>query len=137
KLVVAGAVAAVAALGLAGLFAVQRFSGEAAGGADTAEELGFELLSAIEAEDVLGVIDTMLPGERDSLGDPFVEMVGELQRLDILSADTDLSHLLGLDVELTDEVVLVEETNVGDIVNVSLEAQASVTVDGATLPIGP
>jgi hypothetical protein len=93
-------------------------------------------LAAIEAEDVLGVIDTMLPGERDSLGDPFVEMVGELQRLDILSADTDLSHLLGLDVELTDEVVQVRGTNVPDIVNVSLEAQASVTIDGAALPIG-
>jgi hypothetical protein len=136
KLVVLGAVAAVAALGLAGLFAVQRFSGEAAGGAATADELGLDLLAAIENEDVLGVIDTMLPGERDALGDPFVEMVGELERLEVLSADTDLSKLLGLDVELTDEVVSVLGTNVPDIVNVSLAAGASVTVDGATLPIG-
>jgi hypothetical protein len=136
KLVVAGAVAAVGALGLAGLFAVQRFSGEAAGGAATADELGLDLLAAIEAEDVLGVIDTMLPGERDALGDPFVEMVGELQRLEVLSADTDLSRLIGLDVDLTEEAVLVRGTNVPDIVNVSLAAQASVTLDGSRLPIG-
>jgi hypothetical protein len=136
KLVVAGAVAAVGALGLAGLFAVQRFSGEAVGGAASADELGRDLLAAIEAEDVLGVIDTMVPGERDALGDPFVEMVGELQRLEVLSADTDLSRLLGLDVELTEEVVQVRGTNVPDIVNVSLAAQASITIDGSTLPIG-
>lgn len=136
KMVVAGAVAAVGALGLAGLFAVQRFSGEAAGGADTADELGLDLLAAIENEDVLGVIDTMLPGERDALGDPFVEMVGELKRLEVLSADTDLSKLIGLDVELADEAVSVVGTNVPDIVNVELAASASVTVDGSTLPIG-
>ena len=136
KLVVAGAVAAVGALGLAGLFAVQQFSGQAAGGAATADELGVDLLAAIEAEDVLGVIDTLLPGERDSLGEPFIEMVGELQRLEVLSADTDLSHLLGLDVELTGETVRVSGTNVADIVNVALEAEAVVTLDGAELPIG-
>lgn len=136
KLVVAGAVAAVGALGLAGLFAVQRMSGESAGGAASADELGNDLMAAIEAEDVLGVIDTMLPGERDALGDPFVEMVGELQRLEVLSADTDLSKLLGLDVELTGETVQVRGTNVPDIVNVSLAADASITLDGATLPIG-
>lgn len=136
KLVLVGAVAAVGAVGLAGLFAVQRLSGEAAGGAATADELGLDLLTAIENEDVLGVIDTMLPGERDALGDPFVEMVGELKRLEVLSADTDLSKLLGLDVELTDEVVQVVDTNVADIVNVSLAAGAAVTVDGSTLPIG-
>lgn len=136
KLVVAGVLAAVVALGLAGLFAVQRFSEEDAGGAASADELGLDLLAAIESEDVLGMIDTMLPGERDSLGEPFVDMVGELQRLEILSAETDLSGLLGLDVELTDEAVRVTGTNVPDIVNVSVEADAAITLDGATLPIG-
>ncbi|MFP5486697.1 MAG: hypothetical protein ACLGHQ_00120, partial [Acidimicrobiia bacterium] len=136
KVLVGGAVAAVAALGLAGLFAVQRFTGEAAGGASSADQLGLDLLAAIEAEDVLGVIDTMLPGERDSLGDPFVEMVGELQRLEVLSADTDLSRLVGLDVELAGEDVQVRTTNVADIVNVSLAADATITLDGSTLPIG-
>lgn len=132
----AGVVAAVLALGLAGLFAVQRFSGEEAGGAATAEELGRDLMAAIEAEDVLGMIDTMLPGERESLGDPFVEMVGELRRLEILADDTDLSRLLGLDVELTDEVVQVRGTNVPDIVTVSMAADAEITLDGSTLPLG-
>lgn len=136
KLAVAGGVAAVLALGLAGLFAVQRFSGEDAGGSATAEELGRDLMAAIEAEDVLGVIDTMLPGERESLGDPFVDMVGELRRLEVLADDTDLSRLLGLDVELTDEVVQIRGTNVPDVVTVKMEADAAVTLDGSTLPLG-
>lgn len=136
KVAVGGAVVAVLAVGLAGLFAVQRFSGEATGGAATPDQLGADLLAAVEAEDVLGVIDTMSPGERDSLGDPFVEMVGELQRLEVLSAETDLSRLLGFDIELTDEQVEVRTTNVADIVTVSLTADATIAIDGASLPIG-
>ena len=63
KAVVGGAVVAVGALGLAGLFAVQRLSDGSSGGAATADQLGLDLLAAIESEDVLGVIDTMLPGD--------------------------------------------------------------------------
>lgn len=136
KLVVGGAVAAVAAVGLAGLFAVDRFGDAAIGGSPTADQLGLDLMSALESEDVLGIIDTMLPGERDSLGEPFVELVAELQRLEILAPDTDLSSLAGLDIELDGETVRVEATNVPDIVNVHLSADALVTVDGAALPIG-
>lgn len=136
KAVVAGAAVAVGALGIAGLFAVQRLSGGAAGGADSPDQLGTDLLAAVEAEDVLGVIDTLLPGEREALGDPFVELVGELQRLDVLSSETDLSRLLGIDVEFENESVQVLGTNVADIVNIGLAADATVTLDGATLPIG-
>lgn len=136
KVVVAGVVAAVVALGVAGLFAVQRFTTEEAGGSASPDQLGLDLMAAMEAEDMLGMIDTMLPGERESLGEPFVEMVGELQRIEILSADTDLSRLLGLDLELTEEVVQVLGTNVPDIATVKMEAAASITLDGSTLPLG-
>lgn len=137
KAAVGASVAAVAALGLAGVFAVSRWTGgESVGGAATPEDLGAELMAAMEAEDVLGVIDTMLPGERETLGDPFVELVGELRRLDLLADDTDLSAIAGLDIEFTGEAVEIEPTNVPDIVDIHMTADALVTFDGAALPIG-
>lgn len=136
RALVGGAAVAVVALGLTGLFAVNRMSEGSAGGAPTADQLGVDLMDAVEAEDVLGIIDTLLPGERDSLGQPFVETITELQRLEVLAADTDLSSLVGLDIELSNESVQVVGTNVPDIVNVRLSADALVTLDGAELPIG-
>lgn len=136
RAVVAGTVVGVVAVGLAGLFAVQRLGGGAAGGAASPEELGTGFLTSLESEDLLGVIDTLLPGERDSLGEPFVEMVSELRRLEVLSADADLGRLAGFDVEFTDERVDVDPTNVPDIANISLAADVAVTIDGSTLPLG-
>lgn len=134
--VVVGAVIGVVAMGLAGLFAVQRLGGSSDGGAATPDELGSTLLAAVASEDVLGIIDTLLPGERDSLGDPFVEFVSELRRLEVLADSTDLGGLAGFDVELADERVTVRTTNVADIVNIGLSATATISVDGATVPLG-
>lgn len=134
--VIIGAVAAVIAVGAAGVFAVQRLGGASDGGAASADELGASLLRAIEAEDVLGVIDTLSPGERDSLGGPFVEFVSELRRLEVFDESVDLSAVAGFDVELADERVVVRRTNVDDIVDVEMSAEVSVTVDGATVPLG-
>ena len=135
KWIVGAAVAAVVAVGAAGVFAVANLSGSTAGGSDDPADLGTELLNAIEGEDLLGIIDVLVPGEREALGEPFVELVTELQRLEVL-AETDLSDIAGLDIELTDEVVRTRTTNVDDIVNISLSADVTVSIDGAELPIG-
>ena len=135
KWLVGGAVAAVMAVGGAGVFAVSNLTGSTAGGAASPEELGVDMLLAIENEDVLGAIDLLLPGERASLGEPFVEMISELQRLDVLAA-TDLSQISGIDLELSGEDVQVRATNVDDIANIDLRADVVVSVDGAELPIG-
>ncbi|MGA1440798.1 MAG: hypothetical protein ACO4CU_13335 [Ilumatobacteraceae bacterium] len=133
---VLGAVVAVLALGAAGVFAVQRLGGASDGGAASADELGASFLRAIEAEDVLGVIDTLSPGERDSLGGPFVEFVSELRRLEVFDESVDLSAVAGFDVELADERVVVRRTNVDDIVGVEMSAEVTVRVDGASVPVG-
>jgi hypothetical protein len=137
KWLVAGAVAAVIAVVASGVFAIVNLTGSTAdeGGAVSPEELGADLLAALENEDVLGAIDLFLPGERESVGEPFIEVVSELQRLEVLG-ETDLSQLSGIDVELTDETVVAESTNVSDIVNVQLGADVVVSFDGAELPIG-
>jgi hypothetical protein len=136
KLVVGGAVAAVLAVGGAGVFAVSSFTGSDPGGAATPEELGLDLLTALENEDVLGAVDLLLPGERDVLRQPLVDLVSELTRLEVLSPEADLSKILGYDIELTGERAEPKPTNVDDIVNVALAADATVTFDGAQIPIG-
>jgi hypothetical protein len=132
------AVAAIAiiAIGLAAIFAVQRFTGESDGGATSPDELGQELMAAMDGEDVLGMIDVLLPGERTSLGEPFVEMISELQRLEVLASDLDLSGLTGLDVQLSNQTVEVVPTGADDIVMLQLDADVVAVVDGEALPIG-
>lgn len=136
KWLVGGAVAAVVATGAAGIFAVGNLTGESQGGAGTADELGLTLLQAIENEDVLGIVDVLSPGERDVFRDPLVDLVSELTRLEVLSTDADLSRILGVDVELSNEVVSESSTNVADITNIDLRADAVLSFDGADVPIG-
>jgi hypothetical protein len=133
---VGGAVTAVVAVGAAGVFAVANLTGSTASGAADPAELGYELLAAIENEDVLGVVDTFLPGEREVLRQPLVDLVAELTRLEVLSPEADLSRILGIDVTFEREDVRARPTNVADIVNLDLRADATITLDGAELPIG-
>jgi hypothetical protein len=135
KWLVGSAVMSVVAVGAAGIFAVANLTGATAGGSATPADLGSELLAAIEGEDVLGVIDVLSPGEREALGEPFVDLVSELQRLEVL-AETDLSQIAGLEIDLSNEVVRTRVTNVDDIVNVKISADVEISVDGAELPIG-
>jgi hypothetical protein len=136
KWLVGGAVTAVLATGAAGIFAAGNLTGASQGGAASPDELGLTLLEAIENEDVLGVVDVLSPGERDVFRDPLVDLVSELTRLEVLSTDADLSRILGLDVELSNERVSATSTNVPDITNIDLRADAVLMFDGAELPIG-
>ena len=136
KMLVGVGVAAVLAVGAAGVFAVSSFAGSSNGGASSPDELGLALLTALENEDILGAVDVLVPGERDVFRDPLVDVVSELTRLEVLSPDASLSQIAGLDVVLENEVVVVESTNVPDIVNINLQARATATVDGKLLPVG-
>ena len=100
KAVMAGAVLAVLAVGAAGVFAVSRFTGAAAGGAASPSELGTALFTAIDNEDVLGVTDLLLPGERDLFRQPMIDLVSELSRLEVLAPEADLANIAGVDITL-------------------------------------
>ena len=136
KVLVGGAVAAVVAVGAAGVFAVSSFSEDSQGGAADPTELGTALLTAIENEDVLGMVDVLSPGERDLFRQPLIDLVSELTRLEVLSPEADLAKISGLDIALENESVAARATNVPDIVNVDLAADATTTVDGETVPVG-
>lgn len=132
-----GAVVGVTALIAAGAFAVVSISGnDDAGGAASPTEVGTQLTAALDNEDVLGVIDLLLPGERDTFRDPIIRTVDNLVRLEVLDPEASLSDVGGIDVQFADVEVREEPTNVDDIVNIFLSGSATVTVDGDEVPIG-
>jgi hypothetical protein len=136
KKILIGAVIGVLAIGAAGVFAVTQMSGGNDGGAASPEELGEAVMESLDQEDMLGVIDLLLPGERDTFSEPAQELISELTRLEVLTDDASLDDLNGFDITLADRNVLVETTNVDDIVNITMNADATATIDGEELPIG-
>lgn len=136
KKILVGAVVGVLAIGAAGVFAVTQMSGGNDGGAASPEELGEAVMESLDQEDMLGVIDLLLPGERDTFSEPAQQMISELTRLEVLSDDASLDGLAGFDFTLEDRNVRVEPTNVDDIVNITMIADATADINGEDLPIG-
>jgi hypothetical protein len=134
--IIAAVIGAVAIVG-AGVFAVTRVAGDSSSaGASSPEAAANDFLDALDKEDVLGLVDVLLPGERDTFRQPLQDLVGELKRLEVLSSDADLSKIGGVDIAITDRKVDVHETNVDDIVDLEVTATASATLKGEELPIG-
>jgi hypothetical protein len=132
---VAVGVVSALAVGGAAVFAAGQLVGGDEGGAASPEAAVASLVTALNDEDVLGMLDVMLPGERESLGDPMRDMVDELRRLDLLSDRADLSAVAGFDVEFSDltyDVAMVRD----DIATVSVSGDGSVTTDAGEIPLG-
>lgn len=128
--IVAGLVAAVAVVA-AGLFAVNALQSE-----DNAPEDPVRaMFAAAEKSDVIGVLEQLLPGERDALRGPLAELVDELNRLEVLDG-ADLGGIDGLDLSVdgleldstkpNDDLALVRVTG----------GTGSYRVDLAELPLG-
>jgi hypothetical protein len=121
----------------AGAFAVVSITGnDGGGGAASPAEVGTQLTAALDNEDVLGVIDLLLPGERDTFHDPIIRTVDNLVRLEVLAPEASLGDVGGIDIQFADVEVREESTNVDDIVNIFLSGSATVTVDGDEVPLG-
>ena len=135
---VIAAIVGVVVLLAAGIFAITRLTGggSSAGGASSPEDAGLALLTALDNEDMLGAIDVLLPGERETFRDPASDLAEELRRIEVLSEDADLSDVGGLEIELADEDVETKDTSVDDLVELRLSGQASAAVDGDDLPLG-
>lgn len=132
----AGAVVGVLALGAAGIFAVTQITGGTAGGASSPEEVGEAMMASLENEDVLGVMDLLVPGERETFRQPMLDYVSELSRIEVLSDDVSLSDLSGVEIEMANTRVSVSETNVDDIANIRMQGEMTATVNGSELPLG-
>ncbi len=130
------ALVGVLAIVAAGVFAIARLRSSDDGGAATATEVGTQLTAALSQEDFLGVIDLLLPAERDALRQPVLDTFDHLRRLEVLSSDASLSGFEGLDIEFADVSVREQATNVADIRNIYLSGSSTVSVDGERIPLG-
>ncbi|MGH9186904.1 MAG: hypothetical protein ACRD0U_13975, partial [Acidimicrobiales bacterium] len=131
---VAVAVAAVAAVA-AGTFGVLSLTGSGSGGADSPEAAVESFFTAMGNEDVIGLLDTLAPGERDAFRPVLEELVGELQRLDILSDSAKLDGVPGVDFEIADLEVSSDELGEG-VATVHGRGTITSTLVVDDLPIG-
>jgi hypothetical protein len=133
--VIGGLVAVVALLG-AGGFAVSKIVAGNDGGAANPTEVGTRLIDALGAEDALGVVDLLLPGERDMMRQPLIDLVDNLKRLDIADSTAKLDKVGGLDIAFEDVKVDPTTTNVDDVADIHITAKGTASVDGKAVPIG-
>lgn len=83
-----------------GIYGVSALTGGAQGGADSATAAVESMFTAFENEDVLGVIDSLTPAERDVMVQPMQDIAVEMQRLGIASDSMDLAKIEGVDFEI-------------------------------------
>jgi len=133
--VVGGLIAVVALLG-AGGFAITKIVAGNDGGAASPTEVGTRLMDALAAEDALGVVDLLLPGERQMMRQPLIDIVDNLKRLDIADNTASLDKVGGLDIAFADVQVDPSSTNVDDVSDIRITATGTASVDGDTVPIG-
>ncbi|MGH2726673.1 MAG: hypothetical protein ACRDKS_06825, partial [Actinomycetota bacterium] len=87
---------------IAGAIFFTRSVPQSSGGAQTPVAAVRRLFDALEEEDVIGILETLLPSERRMLAEPIQDVAEELGRLEILNGGLDLSNLNGLDFEFYD-----------------------------------
>lgn len=128
--IIAGLVAVVAVLA-AGVFAVNALQTEDNGPEDPVRAM-FE---AAAKSDVIGVLEQLLPGERDALKGPLSELVEQLNRLEVLDG-ADLTDIDGVDLAF-DDFELETEKRSDDLASVRVTGgTGSYRIDLAELPIG-
>ena len=107
---------AVVALVGAGVFALTQIGGnDDKGGAASPTEAGENLVAALNDEDILGAVDLLLPGERDTFRQPMIDLVDNLKRLEVLGDDADPSKVKGIDIDLADAKVTADTPAAPDI----------------------
>ena len=129
----AGVIAAVTALIGAGGFTTYSFLGASNdGGAATPEEATSAFVSAIEHEDLLGVIDVTLPEEVAELRSAVDSITTDAKRVDLLADSFDASGVKGVDLSVDDltlqteflEGGLAKVTATGGTINATFDPQA-------------
>jgi len=135
--IIIGAAVAVVALVAAGVFALTQIGGnDDKGGAARPTEAGQSLVKALNDEDILGAVDLLLPGERDTFRQPMIDLVDNLKRLDVLGSDADPSKVSGVDINLTDAKVTADEPAADDITTIHIAATDKSSINGKDLPLG-
>lgn len=127
----AGAVALL--LVATGVVAVNALTG--GDGAASPDAAVRKLFDALEGEDMIGVLESLPPGERAAIGEPAEQLVRELQRLEIL-ADYDLHDLPGIDIEIDGLELDVDELGDGVSAVRITGGEITATANASELPVG-
>jgi hypothetical protein len=133
----AGVIAAVTALIGAGGFTTYSFLGASNdGGAATPEEAVTTFVSAIEHEDVLGMIDVTLPEEVGALRTAIDSFTSDAKRTDVLADAFNTSGVRGVDISV-DDLQLDTEFLEGGLATVrATSGTVSASFDPQAFPFG-
>ena len=130
---VAAALAVAVAL-VAGVLALAALNDDGSG---TPEDAVRRLVAALEAEDLVGALEAVVPAEREVLRERILAFAGELRRLGITADDLDLGRIPGVDVRV-DGLELRSEALADDVAAVLVTAgTARLDVSSGSLPAGP
>ncbi|QGG94980.1 DUF2510 domain-containing protein [Actinomarinicola tropica] len=129
-----GGVAAAVLVVAAGAFAVTQLA-SADGGADSPEAAVSGLFDSMADEDLVGMAEIVLPGERRTFVDPMLEGVDHLRRWGVLDESLDTSDVGGIDLEVEDLELRTEEA-AEDVVNVFASGTMVASLQGEELPVG-
>ncbi len=127
-------VGVVIALVAGGAFAI-RAALSAPSGPETASAAVDAFFTAVDDEDLLGMVEVWLPSERESVLEPGMELVRELERLEIVDTGTaeriDGDDTRGLGYDLSVEGLETSERLLGDgVAVVTLHAGTVALLDG-------
>ncbi len=130
-----GLIAAALAIAGGGAFAVKTALSDPAG-PDSPEEAVSQLFEAVDNDDLFGITDVLLPSERESLIEPSLGFLKQLQRLELV--DTDLDPEAQSEFDFTVADLEVSTTAIGDGVARARIIGGTISVEGnsADLPIG-
>lgn len=94
------------------------------------------LFEAYGNEDVVGILETLLPSERESLVDPTLALVQEIERLEVIGGGIDLDTFGDLDVVI--DGLVVESTPLADGFATVRPTAGTMMVHGTTadFPLG-
>ncbi|MEP6658283.1 MAG: hypothetical protein ABJD24_00020 [Acidimicrobiales bacterium] len=131
---IVAATAAVAVLAGGIAFGVSRLA--SADGAGSPEAAVRQFFDAITKRDMVGVLDALPPGERESIKEPVVELATELKRLGVLSNTFELNNVSGLDFSIANLTLKTDDVR-SDLAVVEITGGSlTTTVDMAKVPFG-
>lgn len=131
--IAAGALGLVLLVGGVAFAATQLGSDDGASDPEAAVD---EMFDAIADEDVLGMLASLDPAERDALSQPVERFFDQLERLEVLDDSFELSGVAGIDIEF-DDLTFRSEPVRDDLARVYLTGgTASFAVDTDEIPVG-
>jgi hypothetical protein len=129
----AGAIVGALALGAGGLAMAARSGSD---GSATPQAAVQKLLASAEQSDMVGVMDSLTPGERELMLKPMLDTITELKRLEILAKKADPTKVDALVMTFTDEKFV--EVPVNDRIKTVKMTAGTMTVkgDASKIPFG-